>query len=493
MTTAYKFPLELRVGLLHALPKETSEYGQELNPSKMYLPVLHAKALHPNNTLIQGMRGSGKSFWFQALQNPQLRGLIGNQVGIDADTLVTVGFGQGLSGNLFPSKDTLIQLIQLGFEPRRIWQTVVFHHVLANKSPKDFAELLNWKERILWVQAHPELVDKCLYEVDNYLEQNKHYHIVLFDALDRTADDWTTMNALVKGLLQVVLETRSFKRIRLKVFARSDQLEDASVANFPDASKVMNQKVTLDWPRRELYGLLWQYLANDSDYGQQFRDGASSALPSIRWVNNSNIWLVPELIRQNEAEQKELFHALTGPWMGKDKRRGFPYSWLPSHLADARGDVSPRSFLAAVHYSASIDQRVNQEYLLHYESIKQGVQEASRIRVAELEEDYPWVKQLFAPLAGITVPCHFTEISDIWKSKKVIGQLQKQIENSSLTEGVRLPPIHIAEGEDGILIDLINLGLVEQLKDDRINLPDVYRVGYKMGRRGGVKPKMKTN
>ena len=170
--------------------------------------------------------------------------------------------------------------------------------------------------------------------------------------------------------------------------------------------------------------------------------------------------------------------------MGRDKRRGFPYSWLPSHLGDARGEVSPRSFLAAVRHAASDDPRHNQEYLLHYESIKQGVQVASRIRVREFEEDYPWIKTLFDPLSGITVPCPFDDIRSVWQNKKVIDQLRKGIASAT----VRLPPIHIDDAEDGVLIDLLGLGIVEKLKDQRINLPDVYRVGYGLGRRGGVKP-----
>jgi hypothetical protein len=484
MMTTYKFPLDLREGLIAALPEETSQYGETPNAGQMYLPASHAKALHPNNTLIQGMRGSGKSFWFQALQSGDLRKLIGTQTGLDANTLVTVGFGQVPGGNRFPSKDTLIQLIKDGCEPRRIWQAVVFCQVPGDLAPQEFKALTAWKDRIQWIQEHPETVDEYLYNADIRLDEQRQHHIVLFDALDRTADDWPSMNALVKGLLQVVLETRAFRRIRLKVFARPDQLEDPSVASFPDASKVMNQKVTLDWPRRELYGLLWQYLANNTGYGQRFRDGASSALPSVCWIQTEGVWIVPDVIRRDEEQQKQLFHALAGPWMGRDKRRGFPYSWLPGHLGDARGEVSPRSFLAAVRHAASNMPRPNQEYLLHYESIKQGVQQASRIRVRELEEDYPWIKTLFDPLSGITVPCPFDDIRTAWQQKRVIDQLRSGIESAT----VRLPPIHIDEGEDGVLVDLLDLGLIEKLKDQRINLPDVYRVGYGMGRRGGVRP-----
>ena len=53
---------------------------------------------------------------------------------------------------------------------------------------------------------------------------------------------------------------------------------------------------------------------------------------------------------------------------------------------------------------------------------------------------------------------------------------------------IRLPPAHIEQGAEGVLEDLTGLDLVERISDGRVNLPDVYRVGFGMGRRGGVKP-----
>ncbi|MBF0529647.1 MAG: hypothetical protein HQK55_10325 [Deltaproteobacteria bacterium] len=315
------------------------------------------------------------------------------------------------------------------------------------------------------------------------MESQGIYHLVLFDALDRTADDWKTMHALVRGLLQAMLDFRSYKRIRLKVFVRPDQIEDPEVATFPDSSKVLSQKTELYWPRNELYGLLWQYLGNDSTKGKQFRDGCRD-LTSLEWAERNGVWAVPEKLRNNEEIQRSVFHALTGPWMGRDRRRGFPYTWLPNHLGDARRQVSPRSFIAALRYAAQDKERSNQEFALHFESIKKGVQEASKIRVQEIQEDYPWVQKLLEPLSIISVPCSFKEIKQIWDDSAAL----KNLENSIATAGVRLPPAHINSGSEGVLQDLIDLGLVERISDDRVNLPDVYRVGYGIGRRGGVKP-----
>jgi len=48
---------------------------------------------------------------------------------------------------------------------------------------------------------------------------------------------------------------------------------------------------------------------------------------------------------------------------------------------------------------------------------------------------------------------------------------------------------HVEKGWDGIRQDLVRLGIFVTRKDSRIDMPDLYRVGFGLGRRGGVKPK----
>lgn len=482
--TSYRFPESLRETLRSALPADTSLHGEAPQAEHLYLPAVHAKALNPNNMLVQGIRGSGKSFWCAALQNTDLRDLLGSAAGLPAECVVTIGFSERPAGGLFPSKDTLSKLLDDDYDPRRIWQAVIFQQVMGEQAPAEFAALSGWGERIEWLVSHPEQLERHLHECEQSLQQQRKMHLVLFDALDRSADDWHKMNALLRGLLKMVLEFRPYRALRLKVFVRPDQLEDAAVISFPDASKVMSQKVTLEWLRRDLYGLLWQYLANAEQGGELFREGATECVPGITWQQDDEAWRVPEAMRSEESIQRKVFHAITGPWMGRDKRRGLPYSWLPNHLADSRSEVSPRSFLAALRKAAEESPRAQQETALHFESIKRGVQEASRIRVQEIEEDYPWIRTLLAPLAGISVPVEMDDILKKWQSVGALEALQKGID----AESVRLPPLHIHQGPDGVLHDLVALGLMERLKDGRINLPDVYRVGYGLRRKGGVKP-----
>jgi hypothetical protein len=88
------------------------------------------------------------------------------------------------------------------------------------------------------------------------------------------------------------------------------------------------------------------------------------------------------------------------------------------------------------------------------------------------------MRELFKPLYGLTVPCPFSQFEDAWRDAKTLESLR----------GKEKPPKSLEFGSAGILRDLLELGFVEQLKDKRINMPDVYRIGYGMGRKGGVKP-----
>lgn len=290
------------------------------------------------------------------------------------------------------------------------------------------------------------------------------------------------MGKLLRGLFQVLLEFRSYARIRPKVFVRPDNLGDAGVADFPDASKVLTQKVELRWPRLELYNLLWQHLANEPISEGLFRAGCREGY-QIEWTEKGSVWAVPEVLRHDEEIQRQLFHAITGPWMGKDRRRGFPYTWLPNHLGDAQRQVSPRSFLAALRRAAEDPPHASHSYALYYESIKRGVQEASRIRVQEMQEDYPWVDTLMSPLSGLSVPCPFDRIEHVWRNNNVLDKLGQGME----AVAVKLPPAHLGDGAEGVRRDLEVLGVFQGMSDGRVNLPDVYRVGYGMRRRGGVK------
>jgi len=305
----------------------------------------------------------------------------------------------------------------------------------------------------------------------------------LFDALDRLSNDWHTMDRIVRDLLRVALWLKPYPRISAKIFLREDQLE-RTVTDFPDASKLLATKAELSWARHDLHGLLWQYLLNGPDEHGEIMRGLYIRTLGTEPKQDDGRFLPNDEVKRDTAAQRALFEALAGPWMGRDRRRGVPYIWTVGHLADGQGRTSPRSFIAAIRQAAedTMERYPDHRYALHYESIKRGVQKASEIRVNELAEDYPWVRAVLTPLKGLTVPVGFESIQHRWKEVYPGG-----IQEANM--GDRLPPQHAERGWSGLREDLLTLGVFEERKDGRIDMPDLYRVGFGLGRRGGVKPK----
>ncbi|MCQ8127227.1 hypothetical protein [Methylomonas rivi] len=470
------------------LPEQAHNSGNEaIDMRYFYVPSNHAKALHPDNVLVVGIRGSGKSEWWKELQNPDLRELVSElspraELGkIDC----YVGFGAP-NDKRYPTKRVFEDLLGKNISAQIIWRTVIAWSLLDTKyfPPK----LSSWQDRITYYQTHFEAIDNQLLDLDNELVTKNRKAVILFDALERTSDSWNYLRQILKGLLQVGLDFRSYRAIRLKIFVRPDMLEDPYVTNFPDSSKLTNNSAKLDWTKIELFNLLWQYLGNASTGGQEFRDECARFF-NQHWkqYQKFNIWIIPEEMQKDEKLQRNIFHALAGEWMGPNAKRGFPYIWLPNHLGDAHGKVSPRSFLTALSEAATANLIKDQKHPLQYQAIKKGVQEASKIRVEEFKEDYPWVHLLIGPLKGLSVPCPFESIAEKWEEQNTLITLTDRLRNTD-ENTVKLPPSRLDQGPSGVKQDLVDLGIFEIKRDGRINLPDVYRVGYGLGRRGGVPP-----
>ncbi|NQE47894.1 hypothetical protein RC52_05240 [Herbaspirillum rubrisubalbicans] len=353
-----------------------------------------------------------------------------------------------------------------------------------------FPAASSWTDRVEWVYQNPESFDAEIVRIDNQLESRNQTRVILFDALDRLADDWQGIRPLAKGLLQVAQDLRSTQRIRFKIFVRPDMLQDKEIVGFPDASKLLARKAQLAWRRADLYALLFQCLGNDSSAGAVFRKLTNDAL-DCEWIRDGKAWVLPPELRGDEKVQEGAFVMLAGKAMASGAsghKRGRPYTWLVNHLQDGLDQVSPRSFFSAIREAAT-QTREDNAYALGFKEIQLGVQSASQIRVSEITyEDYPWVDKVMKPLRGkLSVPCAVDDIATIWKKEKTLGTLAGQLKAAG-TSAVKLPPQSLEEGSLGVLKDLEALGIVKQLNDKRIQMPDVYRIAFGLGRRGGVKP-----
>jgi hypothetical protein len=472
----------VRNAVYDTIPAEPFNSGKPPDPQQMYIPSAHRESLRLSSNLIIGSRGTGKSTWTAALADQKLRKIIGTDIPELTNTKVQIGFAENPNQDVYPTQEIFINLLQKKFKPYEIWQTVVFRWLCGetgNKIPgKD------WEDTVNWVKKNPEPWAKILQKANDLFRSHGSNGLILFDALDRSSNDWEKMNDIVRDLLRLVIRLKTYSNIHTKVFLREDQCSSA-VTNFPDASKLLSTKTNLDWYLYDLHGLLWHLLCNAQGKGGVFFRSTYKNIVGSALVLKDDCWIIHDKVKRDEKIQRDLFEKLAGPWMGKDRRRGVPYIWSVSHLADGIKRTSPRSFLTAIRAAAGDSRNKNSEYPLHYESIRHGVQKASSFRINEIAEDYPWIRDLCQLLQNLNVTIEFKQIEEFWIKEYPHGPADIKSE--------QLPPQNPDQGWYGIQKELIRLGIFEEMRDGRINMPDLYRIGFGLGRKGGVTPLHKEN
>lgn len=446
----------------------------------LFTPDGHRDALDPDVTVVRGARGVGKTIWYQALQDETMRTLSAGEYQIARLGRISTipGYGESLRPDDYPSPRTLAGLVRGGFDPYDIWTAVVLHALAPDPTPDH-----DWGAAVRECHADGTAVDRALVAADERAGERDTTYLLLFDALDRLHPSRDETNRLVEGLLRVALELRTqTHRVRVKVFIRPDMLDDRTTS-FPDASKLLSNDATLSWSDTSLYGLLFHLLGNAEDgRAAAFRDETGPWHGPV-----GGRFTAPGRLIGDRDAQRGLFEKIAGPWMGTNHRRGRTYTWLPNHLMDGIGGISPRSFLTAV--SAAADYTAanirEHDHALHWDGIRNGVQRASVTRVKEITEDLPWVDVVLKPLAGRQVPIEADEIIGCWRDNEVTAELEKR---ATLGGGdVRLPTGPREPGDPRELIDeLIEIGILTRRATGKLDLPDVYRIAFDVGRKGGV-------
>lgn len=456
---------------------------------RVYVPAQHAKTLDLDASVVVGMRGAGKSWWTAVLASETHRKFVSGQLHGSSLARVTarVGFGLDDTEANFPRPETLGDLADQKLDPVDIWQTVVLRHVLrVVERPVPFPDG-DWRKAVEWFIQHRDEANDLVTACDAKLASDGRVLLVLFDAFDRLATDWEKVRRLTTGALKLGLRLRSRRSIRTKFFIRPDLEEDEEVWGFPDSSKLRHAQVDLVWSSADLYGLIFMHLGNARDFGPEFRKATSRAF-GVVWSVREGVHVPPSPISHDSDIQSPIIEALADETMGGGPKRGYTYSWVPLHLADAKGRISPRSYLLAFKKAAeyTAERSPDHDLALHYTAIQQGVVKASAVRVNEISEDYPWVRPLLEAVRGGVVPMTTDEVASLW-SADGLRQMRK-------AAGPKLPPRRFTNdpfrkgSAEALIDDLVELAVLYRTKDGRLNMPDIFRVGFGIRRKGGVKP-----
>lgn len=467
----------LREALSNLPPGAAHQANDPPQPTEIFAPASHANALDPQRSLVIGNRGVGKSFWSSVLTHDETR----DKVAVEYPRLPLkqirgiLGFHEaaGKDEGPAPSPAILAQLQKQGHEPEMIWRGVLFN-ALRKKIDEELPTSL--KDIITWMQADIERTEAALRRADRNFLEERHIFLLVFDALDRLGKDWEVITPLTEGILRLALDMRGFRAMKAKVFIRTDQSKDDTLFRFADASKIRSDAVNIVWRRGELFGLLYNHLLKE--------DHVRDALFRLAGYDESQD-LDSELLRDEEL-QEQLFYRLAGEFMGAGPKRGRTYNWLYDHLADTFGETSPRSFVTALQRAANF-RPAPRDSTIDYNGIRAGVQDASRVRVTQLKEDYDWIDKVLSALDGLEVPCDPSAFMRRWAERKTASGLKANAEGATSRLPLELATSRGAP-EEALLRALANIGVVEFRTESRINMPDIFRVEAGIKRRGGVRP-----
>lgn len=472
---------------LAAIPGDVSSDAVGANVAKLndiYAPETHAAALDPEIPVVLGSRGTGKSFWASVLGQADTRQAAARAYPRLNLGSITVSFGfTGIGGPDGIGIDAINSCVpaDAGKEQAKgfWWATIL--RAVSQASGETAAKLSSF----LLIAADWEARDEFLGACEKRFRGEGKTLLIVYDALDRVATEWSRRRLLTEALLDVAWEMRAFRAIRIKLFFRPDQLEDDAL-RFVELPKLRTGAVRLLWSQVDLYGLVFSRLALAMEpagaaFGKLLQSrsiqvGSLDDVITRRWTLNRN------------REQQELIMAdLAGPYMASGRwgfKKGKTYDWVFKHLTDAFREVTPRSFLglmiAAAKYGFPPGNRV-----ITPEGLTHGLRAASKTRVDQLHYDFAWIKGVLAPLAGILLPQEEERVFSAWKSAGTIAAVMTDAEAKKY-----LPPFPPKDKptEADLYLALERIGVMERRKDGRIDMPDLFRVAAKLLKKGGTTP-----
>ncbi len=456
---------------------------------EIYAPETHAAALDPQTSIVLGARGTGKSFWAGVLGNDATRmAASGAYPRLALDT-VDVGFGfTGLGGPEGIGRDALDDLLPTSAgaeEAKQFWRATILHAAALSTGAgagRSLDDALN--------QAGDRRArEQTLNDVERGLRAKNRTLLIVYDALDNIATDWPRRRLLTEALFEVVWAMRAYRAIRLKLFLRPDQIDDEDL-RFVELPKLRAGAVNLKWSRIDLYGLLFSRIALAQDAQARSAFGQIVKREGIADADQQSVLTRRWALAYSLDQQRKVMSILAGDYMARGNfgyKKGNTYDWPLDHLADAFDEVTPRSFLGLMIAAAKHGERPT-DRVITPDGIRHGLRAASKTRVDQLHQEFPWIKAVLAPLAGLLLPQKDEQVFRAWRQARTVATVLSDAQKNHYLPPY--PPVaaNTAGDESLLFLALERIGVMFRRSDGRIDMPDLFRVAAKLLKKGGTAP-----
>jgi hypothetical protein len=455
-----------------------------------FFPVAeHSRAFDPDVALVVGSRGAGKSELFRAVVREKLLPAIARVGGGQLSRLVPqqiewiaghpLGIGFPDMGGLrryfseHPSDpDASVDLWRAyllrvlrehldlsGFKSRSIFES---QGADVDAIVRDLGDLRN--EPVL-----------ALDRLDQTLEGSQRWIVVGYDELDVIGGyDWHAMVQSIHGLISFwANNARRWKRIRPKIFLRTDLFRRHAQAFGADLIKLAANRAEITWSDRNLYGMLVKRLANASE---DLRDYCKAA--RVEFKRDDDLGLIPLIEKSSDA--RPLIERIAGQYMGANFKKGRTFAWLLTHIRDGNGHAMPRALVRLIEKAASqeLDRPLaTYNRLLDPRSLRRALDDVSKEHVLEVNtHELPWLPGVKDRLDGSGVPMPRRE------AERLLNHGWNGSWSKTQTEA--RPP---ADTASELVTQLTEIGVFRVRPDNRIDVPDLFMAGLGLSRKGGVR------
>ena len=333
------------------------------------------------------------------------------------------------------------------------------------------SELSKWWGIVL---EHEETYESFLNQLDDCFHELDIHAYLTYDELDKICSNYKDLFGFIRGLLNFwFVHNNRFTNIKAKIFLRRD-LYSSNALQFVDASKMRAYHLELKWDKISLYRLLVKRLANS---GSEVTLKYLMDVPGLLLKQKDELGYLP----CDSEEALQMFtDKIIGRYMGKTPKKGASYTWVPNHTQDANGELAPRPFLKCFSFAAaemikhSDDVKsLTEEHLLLPTRLQGALAEVSADRVQELtREEYQWLTNLIMRLKGKTMLMDKEEFLTYLEPEKWPEDKRLELPGRSKEE---------------IYDALLTLGIIMEMPDDRVNVPEIYLYGFGLKRKGGIK------
>lgn len=361
--------------------------------------------------IIQGFKGTGKTYLYKALVNPHLEEVkkellkrSGFNIVSDfrfIDVISLKGKGEPKSFDFKLIKTSEIKEKRFYF--RNFWLVYTWNSIFLDArsklnydvdselnsyilsinpdtdTKKRFEELINSEEKII-------IIEKDLIKLDTYLVRNKINLVVLYDQLDNLIEpnEWADS---VSPLVDYWWDNLNrFKNISPKIFIRTDLYKRLKGTN---TSRLENNKIIIEWSREEVYSFFFKLIFSHQDSFNAIFE----MLNKSKKYDESFIANTKRSLEKNN-NQLSLFRSEIEPFMtiffGKEVRSNFgslgnTFDWFYFNLTNAdQKSISLRPFINLVNGSIdralqdpenNITQIIDQKYYANRENRENAVKQ----------------------------------------------------------------------------------------------------------------------